>query len=76
MNSTLRPSGRRSASVAPMMSCMMIGAPHMWLTSLSASASKIGLAAGRRRHTEVPATSASVHGKHQPLQWNIGRVQR
>ena len=76
MNSTLRLSGRRSAGVAPMISCMMIGAPHIWLTSWSASASKIGLAAGRRRQTEVPATSASVQGKHQPLQWNIGSVQR
>jgi hypothetical protein len=24
----------------------------------------------------VPACSAIVQGKHQPLQWNIGRVHR
>jgi hypothetical protein len=30
----------------------------------------------RRRHTLVPATSAIVQGKHQPLQWNIGSVHR
>ena len=29
-----------------------------------------------RRQTCVPATAQMVQGKHQPLQWNIGRVQR
>ena len=27
-------------------------------------------------HIDVPARSAIVQGKHQPLQWNIGSVQR
>ena len=29
-----------------------------------------------RRQTLMPAVAATVHGKHQPLQWNIGNVQR
>jgi hypothetical protein len=29
-----------------------------------------------RRQTWVPALAAMVHGKHQPLQWNIGSVHR
>ena len=29
-----------------------------------------------RRQTWVPTTAQTVQGKHQPLQWNIGRVQR
>ena len=29
-----------------------------------------------RRQTFVPAFAAMVHGKHQPLQWNIGSVHR
>ena len=29
-----------------------------------------------RRQTCVPAIAAIVHGKHQPLQWNIGSVHR
>ena len=38
MNSTLRPSGRRSSAVAPMMNCMMMGAPHICVTPCSLSA--------------------------------------
>src|SRR6266705_547197 len=30
----------------------------------------------RRRQTWVPATAVTAHVKHQPLQWNIGSVQR
>ena len=29
-----------------------------------------------RRQMLVPALAAMVHGKHQPLQWNIGSVHR
>ncbi len=39
-------------------------------------ASKIAAASTRRRQTLVPAIAATVHGKHQPLQWNIGSVHR
>src|SRR5215813_13093845 len=30
----------------------------------------------RRRQTCVPATAVTAHVKHQPLQWNMGSVQR
>ncbi len=30
---------------------------------------------GAGRHA-CPASAVTVHGKHQPLQWNIGNVQR
>src|SRR3546814_17854035 len=29
-----------------------------------------------RRHTWVPPAAVTAHGKHQPLQWNIGSDQR
>ena len=29
-----------------------------------------------RRQMLVPARAAKVQGKHQPLQWNMGSVQR
>ena len=53
-----------------------IGAPHRCVTLWLAMASKIGAARTARRHTCVPATTDSVQGKHQPLQWNIGSVHR
>ena len=55
---------------------MTIGAPHKCVTPWSAIASKIGFALTQRRQTCVPAWTASVQGKHQPLQWNIGSVHR
>ena len=30
----------------------------------------------RRRHTWVAPYAVTPHVKHQPLQWNIGRVHR
>ncbi len=38
--------------------------------------SQIRAASTRRRQTCVPATAVTAHVKHQPLQWNMGRVQR
>ena len=55
---------------------MTIGAPHKWLTLCSAIAVKMGAASVRRRQTCVPACSVTVQVNVQPLQWNIGRVQR
>ena len=52
------------------------GAPQKCVTPWSRMASKIPFASTRRRHTLVPSIAAMVHGKHQPLQWYIGRVQR
>jgi len=38
--------------------------------------SMIALASTRRMQMLTPARAASVQGKHHPLQWNIGSVQR
>ena len=53
-----------------------MGAPHMWLTLCSLIRPKIRAGSILRRQTLVPALAAMVQGKHQPLQWNIGSVQR
>ncbi len=53
-----------------------MGAPHMWLTLCSLIRPKIRAGSTLRRQTLVPALAARVHGKHQPLQWNIGRVHK
>ena len=45
----------------------------MWCSRMSG---KINAGSTRRRHTLVPAMSAIVQGKHQPLQWNMGSVHR
>ena len=55
---------------------MMIGAPHRWVTPSVSNACRMEAASARRRHTWVPACAVTVHGKHQPLQWNIGSVHR
>ena len=55
---------------------MTIGAPQRCVTLCSASASQIGFGRTQRRQTCVPATTEIDHGKHQPLQWNIGSVHR
>ncbi len=75
-NSILCGSGRFSASLALSKVDMTMGAPHRCVTLCSAIASNTGLARTWRRHTCVPATAEMVQGKHQPLQWNIGRVHR
>src|SRR5262249_61422526 len=38
--------------------------------------SQMRLGSTFRRQTWVPATAVTAHVKHQPLQWNIGSVQR
>ena len=43
---------------------------------LARSARKIAAGSTRRRQTCVPATAVTAQVKHQPLQWNIGSVQR
>ena len=70
--SNLRP--RSSGALSSMF--ITIGAPHRCVTPCSAIAAKIAAASTRRRQTCVPASAVTVQGKHQPLQWNIGRVQR
>src|SRR6478736_8125165 len=48
----------------------------MWVTPCFRISSKILAGSTLRRQTLTPAKAATVQGKHQPLQWNIGRVQR
>ena len=75
-NSTMCGSGFFSCAAALSSVDITIGAPHKCVTLWVAMASKIGAARTARRHTCVPATTDRVHGKHQPLQWNIGKVHR
>jgi hypothetical protein len=75
-NSTAAAAPRFSALRGVEQHAITIGAPHRCVTLWSAIASKIALASTRRRQTWVPATAVMVHGKHQPLQWNIGSVHR
>ena len=67
---------RLSVAGALRMVDMTIGAPQRWVIWWSASASQIALGLTQRSVTWVPAATEIDHGKHQPLQWNIGRVQR
>jgi len=48
----------------------------MWVTPCCGISSKIFAGSTLRRQTLIPADNATVHGKHQPLQWNIGGVHR
>ena len=76
ITSTVCSSARLSASGALISRFSTTGAPQKWLTRCSAQARKMAPASTLRRQTWVPATAAIDHGKHQPLQWNMGRVQR
>src|SRR6478609_1676803 len=75
-NSTTCGNGFFSASGAFRSVDITIGAPHRCVTLWFAIASYIAAARTARRHTCVPATIEIDHGKHQPLQWNIGKVHR
>ena len=75
-NATLPGNTRRSSSGALSSSDITMGAPHRCVTPCSASAAYMAFARTWRRQTWVPATTESDQGKHQPLQWNIGSVQR
>jgi hypothetical protein len=68
--------GRRTLSGALAIMFITIGAPHRCVTSCSAIASKIAAASTLRRQTWVPACKVTPQVNVQPLQWNIGRVQR
>ena len=75
-NSTTCGSGFFSAAGALSKVAITIGAPQRCVTLCAAMASYMAGARTCRRHTWVPATTEMVHGKHQPLQWNIGSVHR
>src|SRR5204862_5836970 len=69
-NGVFTPSGAWISIVITM------GAPHMWVTPCRAMAGKISAGSTRRRQTCVPPTAVTAHVYVQPLQWNIGSVQR
>ena len=74
--STFCVSGFFSSAGALRIVDMTMGAPQRWVTLCSESASQINFERTQRSVTWVPPTTDSDHGKHQPLQWNMGSVQR
>src|ERR1700754_2226470 len=65
----------RSSSPALTRVDITMGAPHRCVTPCDASASKIAAARPQRRQTWGPAPADKDQGMHQPLQWNMGKVQ-
>src|SRR4029078_1462905 len=53
-----------------------VGAPFRWVTPSDSISAQIRAGSTFGRQTCVPPTAVTAHGKHQPLQWNIGSVQR
>ena len=53
-----------------------VGAPFRWVTPTSWISRQISAGSTRRRQTCAPPTAVTPHVQHQPLQWNIGSVQR
>ena len=68
MTLTLWLKPRRASFGAVASVLRMIGAPHMWVAPWWEMAWYMLSAVTLRRQMLVPATAASVHGKHQPLQ--------
>ena len=54
----------------------MVGAAQRWVTFSFSISRKISSGTTLRRQTWVPPMAVTPQVKHQPLQWNIGRVQR
>src|ERR1022692_204774 len=52
------------------------GAPHKCVTPSARISSTIFCGSTCRRHTCRAPAAVTAHGKHQPLQWNIGSVHR
>ncbi len=53
-----------------------VGAPLRCVTPCSRMRFQITSPRTSRRQTWVPPIAVSAQGVHQPLQWNIGSVQR
>ncbi len=67
---------RRCSAGAAVSMVSTVGAPHMCVTPCSTMRSNTCWGSTARRQTCVPPIAVTDHGKHQPLQWNIGSVQR
>ena len=52
-----------------------VGAAHRWVAP-ARSSRQTAPGSGRGSTTLVAPTPGTAHVKHQPLQWNIGSVQR
>ena len=75
-NSTTCGSGFFSFAGALSSVAITIGAPHRCVTLCAAIASYIAGRAHRAQAHMRAGGDRNDHGKHQPLQWNIGSVHR
>src|SRR5271170_7646768 len=73
---TMRGNGLRSLAGASANAARTIGAAQKWSTPYSRMARNIPAALTLRRQTWVPPAAVTAQAKHQPLAWNMGRVQR
>ena len=53
-----------------------VGAAQKCVTPSSCTPALMPTASTLRRQTCVAPAAVTAHGKHQPLQWNIGNVHR
>ena len=53
-----------------------VGAAHSQLTCSSLISPKMVGGSTLRRQTSIPPVAATAHGKHHPLQWNMGERHR
>src|SRR5258705_296819 len=53
-----------------------VGAPLKWVTPSLSSSAQMRAGSTFRRQTWRPPTAVTAQVKHQPLQWNMGSVQR
>ena len=67
---------RRCSAGAEVSKLRTVGAPHICVTRCSAIIEKMSAGSTLRRQIWVPPIATTDHGKHQPLQWNIGKVHR
>ena len=68
-------SSRRASGWLTSESCT-VGALQQWVTPSRSKSSQIAPGSTERTQTCVPAAAVTAQVKHQPLQWNIGSVQR
>jgi hypothetical protein len=53
-----------------------VGAAQQWVTDSDWISDQAAAGSGRARQTWVAPAAVTAHGKHHPLQWNIGSVHR
>ena len=65
-----------SASGIEYIDVRTVGAQHIWVTDSLSISLYTSSGSTLRRQILVAPTAVVAHVKHQPLQWNIGKVQR